>query len=191
MESNYISIAEFAKRQGISKSHAYKLMKKPEYQQYLKEMNGRMLISAETPLEIASKPEENASIQLEIPDFASKDKKPEEKVSIPVEADKKPEEEEKPVENANIPEETHGIAVSASADIEYYKKRIETLEAIIADKDKIIQDNTATITLLLERQQELTEKALQVATQAQYLQAIQKKTPWYRRLLGGGKKNEV
>lgn len=180
MESKYISIAEFARRQGISKSNAYKLTKKPEYQQFLKEINGRIMIDAETPLEIASKPEENASIQLEIPDFAS----------IPEETDKKVEEiDKKPEEKASIPEEKNKVAISADKEmVEFYKKRIEELEAIIKDKDLQLQNNTATITLLLERQQELTEKALQVATQAQYLQALpQKKQGFFRRLLGKGK----
>lgn len=174
MESKYISIAEYAKRHGISKSHAYNLIKQPEYQQYSMESNGRKLVLESMPLEIRSKPqkskdlEEDTSIQLELEGFTS----------IPEESDKKP-------------AETHGKAISADNDlIEYYKKRIETLESIVADKDRQLQENTATIALLLERQQELTEKALQVATQAQYLQALpQKKQGFFRRLLGGGRKD--
>lgn len=179
MESKYISIAEYAKRQGVSKSYVYSLIKLPEYQPYISERNGRKLVLESMLIDNGKKdkkPEESTSIQLELEGFTS----------IPEESDKKP------VEEAQKPAETHGKAISADKDlIEYYKKRIETLESIVADKDRQLQENTATISLLLERQQELTEKALQVATQAQYLQALpQKKQGFFRRLLGIGRKEE-
>lgn len=179
MESKYISIAEFAKKNGISKSHAYKLINLPANSGFVVESNGRKLVREDMPLEFRSKPQESkasASIQLSLEGFA-----------IPEEENKKPEEKD------SIPAEKQIQAISADNElIEYYKKRIETLESMVADKDRQLQENTATITLLLERQQELTEKALQVATQAQYLQALpQKRQGFFRRLLGGGKKNEV
>lgn len=185
MESKYISIAKYAKMNGISKSYAYSLINQPENAIYIKESNGRRMVREDMPVDFSSILEESkntpeeASIQLSLEGFGS--------AETPIESDKKPEVSD------NKPEEKHGIAISADKEmIEFYKKRIEELEAIIKDKDLQLQNNTATITSLLERQQELTEKALQVATQAQYLQALpQKKQGFFRRLLGGGRKNEM
>lgn len=181
MADKYISIAKYAKMKGISKSYAYSLINQPENAIYIKESNGRKTVREDMPVipEAGKNTPEEASIQLSLEGFES--------AETPIESDKKPE------ENAITPEDTHDKAISADKDLlEYYKARIEALEAIIKDKDLQLQNNTATITLLLERQQELTEKALQVATQAQYLQALpQKKQGFFRRLLGGGKQNEM
>lgn len=185
MESKYISIAKYAKMNGISKSYAYSLINQPENAIYIKESNGRKMVREDMPVDFGNIPEgnkdipEDTSFQLSLEGFGS--------AETPIESDKKPEESD------NKPEEKHGIAISADNELlEYYKKRIEELEAIIKDKDLQLQNNTTTIALLLEKQQELTEKALQVATQAQYLQALpQKKQGFFRRLLGGGRKSEM
>ena len=178
MESKYISIAKYAKMNGISKSYAYSLINQPENAIYIKESNGRKMVREDMPVEFGNIPEESknsvedTSIQLEIEGFGS----------IPEESTSKPEENKECAVSASIPQN--------SELIEYYKARIETLEAIIKEKDLQLQNNTTTIALLLERQQELTDKALQVATQAQYLQALpQKRQGFFRRLLGGGKKD--
>lgn len=148
----YISVAEYAKRAGISKAQAYNAIRSPQNKPYIQEIDGMIQVSTEI-LKPAERPQEAQ--------------------------EQKPADAESPVKSPDNRE---------TAIIDFLMKQIEELQAEVKDKDRQIAEHNARITSLLEREQELSEKALQVATQAQYLQALpQQKKPWYKRLIGGKK----
>jgi hypothetical protein len=139
MVEEYISVAEFAKRAGISKQEAYSIARSPQNEAYTKRINGKIQIAVELlkPLEAPASPQ-------------------------------KPK-EEKPVENAEAP--VNSPENRETAVIDFLMKQIEELREEVRSKDKQIAEHNARIALLLEKQQELTEKALITTGQAQYLQA--------------------
>lgn len=156
MVAEYIGVAEYAKRAGISKQEAYSIAKSPQNEAYTKKINGIIQISTELlkPAQATDSPQ-----------------KP--KV-------------EKPVENAEAP--VNSPDSRETAIIDFLMKQIEELREECRSKDKQIAEHNARIALLLEKQQELTEKALITTGQAQYLQALpQAKKPWYKRLFSGNK----
>lgn len=135
MVEEYISVAEYAKRAGISKQEAYSIARSPQNEPYTKRINGKIQISVELlkPLEATQSPQ-------------------------------KPKEE-----NAEAPvRETEN---RETAVIDFLMKQIEDLREECRSKDKQLAEYSERITALLEKQQELTEKALITTGQAQYLQA--------------------
>lgn len=91
--------------------------------------------------------------------------------------------EEEPPQEQEVQDMPQEVPQNAAKVIEELKDRIRTLEGIIEEKDKIIVENTNTIVELLRKQQELTEKALQIANQSQVLQALpHKKQGFFKRL---------
>lgn len=91
--------------------------------------------------------------------------------------------EEEPPQVQEVQDMPQEVPQNAAKVIEELKDRIRTLEGIIEEKDKIIVENTNTIVELLRKQQELTEKALQIANQSQVLQALpHKKQGFFKRL---------
>ena len=91
--------------------------------------------------------------------------------------------EEEPPQEQEVQDMPREVPQNAAKVIEELKDRIRTLEGIIEEKDKIIVENTNTIVELLRKQQELTEKALQIANQSQVLQALpHKKQGFFKRL---------
>lgn len=159
MVAEYISVAEYAKRAGISKQEAYNIARSPQNEAYTKRKNGIIQVSTELL-------------------------KPAEATESPQTAQK-----QKPVENAEAPvKETDE---RETAIIDFLMKQIEELREECRSKDKQIAEHNARIALLLEKQQELTEKALITTGQAQYLQALpQVKKPWYKRLFSGKEDKE-
>ena len=156
MVEEFISVAEYAKRQGISKQEAYRIIGSPQNAPYATKINGKIQISTKI--------------------F--------EGVESPQEAQKQ--ESKEAVENAEAPvKETDS---RETAVIDFLMKQIEELREEVKSKDKQIAEHNARIALLLEKQQELTEKALITTGQAQYLQANNKKQGFFSRLfLGKGK----
>ena len=139
MVEEYISVAEYAKRAGISKQEVYSLIRSPQNEAYTKKINGKIQISIELlkPAEATQSPQKPVV--------------------------------EKPVENAEAPvRETEN---RETAVIDFLMKQIEELREEVRSKDKQIAEHNARIASLLEKQQELTEKALITTGQAQYLQA--------------------
>lgn len=156
MVEEYISVAEYAKRAGISKQEAYRIIGSPQNEPYTKRINGKIqvLVSILKSEEVADNP--------------------------PVET------EQKPVENAESP--VIRTDNRETAVIDFLMKQIEELREEVRNKDRQIEEHNARIALLLEKQQELTEKALITTGQAQYLQARNKKQGFFSRLfLGKGK----
>lgn len=104
--------------------------------------------------------------------------------------DKKPEAEVKKEEFAEVPHQSTD-ETSLNATITALTARIEELEEIIIEKDKTIQEMSLKMADMAVSTQAITEKALNAVNQQQILTAIAtKKLPWYRRLLGIGKKDE-
>lgn len=138
MVEEYISVAEYAKRAGISKQEVYSLIRSPQNEAYTKKINGKIQISIELlkPAEATQSPQ-----------------KPKEESKVDAEA---------PVKRTDERE---------TAVIDFLMKQIEELREEVRSKDKQIAEHNARIALLLEKQQELTEKALITTGQAQYLQA--------------------
>lgn len=139
MVAEYISVAEYAKRAGISKQEAYNIARSPQNEAYTKKINGIIQISTELlkPAQATDSP------QIEI--------------------------EQKPVESAEAP--VNSPDSRETAIIDFLMKQVEELREEVRSKDKQIAEHNARIALLLEKQQELTEKALITTGQAQYLQA--------------------
>ena len=105
--------------------------------------------------------------------------------AMPLEAAQKTDKstEEEPPQVQEVQDMPQEVPQNAAKVIEELKDRIRTLEGIIEEKDKIIVENTNTIVELLRKQQELTEKALQIANQSQVLQALpHKKQGFFKRL---------
>lgn len=154
MVEEFISVAEYAKRQGISKQEAYRIIGSPQNAPYATKINGKIQISTKI-FEGVESPQEA---------------KKQEAVVSPQEA---------PVKETDSRE---------TAVIDFLMKQIEELREEVKSKDKQIAEHNARIALLLEKQQELTEKALITTGQAQYLQANNKKQGFFSRLfLGKGK----
>lgn len=155
MDKEYISVSAFSKRHNINKRKVYELIQQEENKRYVLEKDGVKYIYAAMPLEAAQKT----------------DKSTEEEPRQEQEVQDMPRE---------VPQE---VPQNAAKVIEELKDRIRTLEGIIEEKDKIIIENTNTIVELLRKQQELTEKALQIANQSQVLQALpHKKQGFFKRL---------
>ena len=158
MDKEYISVSAFSKRHNINKRKVYELIQQEENKRYVLEKDGVKYIYAAMPLEAAQK------------------------------TDKSTEEEPRQVQEVQdmpreVPQEVQEVPQNAAKVIEELKDRIRTLEGIIEEKDKIIVENTNTIVELLRKQQELTEKALQIANQSQVLQALpHKKQGFFKRL---------
>lgn len=155
MDKEYISVSAFSKRHSINKRKVYELIQQEENKRYVLEKDGVKYIYAAMPLEAAQK------------------------------TDKSTEEEPPQVQEVqDMPREVpQEVPQNAAKVIEELKDRIRTLEGIIEEKDKIIVENTNTIVELLRKQQELTEKALQIANQSQVLQALpHKKQGFFKRL---------
>ena len=157
MDKEYISVSAFSKRHNINKRKVYELIQQEENKRYVLEKDGVKYIYAAMPLEAAQK------------------------------TDKSTEEEPRQVQEVqDMPQEVQEVQEvpqNAAKVIEELKDRIRTLEGIIEEKDKIIVENTNTIVELLRKQQELTEKALQIANQSQVLQALpHKKQGFFKRL---------
>lgn len=158
MDKEYISVSAFSKRHNINKRKVYELIQQEENKRYVLEKDGVKYIYAAMPLEAAQK------------------------------TNKSTEEEPRQVQEVQdmpreVPQEVQEVPQNASKVIEELKDRIRTLEGIIEEKDKIIIENTNTIVELLRKQQELTEKALQIANQSQVLQALpHKKQGFFKRL---------
>ena len=155
MDKEYISVSAFSKRHNINKRKVYELIQQEENKCYVLEKDGVKYIYAAMPLEAAQKT--NKSTEEEPPQVQEVQDMPRE-----------------------VPQE---VPQNAAKVIEELKDRIRTLEGIIEEKDKIIVENTNTIVELLRKQQELTEKALQIANQSQVLQALpHKKQGFFKRL---------
>lgn len=158
MDKEYISVSAFSKRHNINKRKVYELIQQEENKRYVLEKDGVKYIYAAMPLEAAQKT----------------DKSTEEEPPQVQEVQDMPRE---------VPQEVQEVPQNAAKVIEELKDRIKTLEGIIEEKDKIIVENTNTIVELLRKQQELTEKALQIANQSQVLQALpHKKQGFFKRL---------
>lgn len=158
MDKEYISVSAFSKRHNINKRKVYELIQQEENKRYVLEKDGVKYIYAAMPLEAAQKT----------------DKSTEEEPRQEQEVQDMPRE---------VPQEVQEVPQNAAKVIEELKDRIRTLEGIIEEKDKIIIENTNTIVELLRKQQELTEKALQIANQSQVLQALpHKKQGFFKRL---------
>ena len=158
MDKEYISVSAFSKRHNINKRKVYELIQQEENKRYVLEKDGVKYIYAAMPLEAAQKT----------------NKSTEEEPRQGQEVQDMPRE---------VPQEVQEIPQNAAKVIEELKDRIRTLEGIIEEKDKIIIENTNTIVELLRKQQELTEKALQIANQSQVLQALpHKKQGFCKRL---------
>lgn len=158
MDKEYISVSAFSKRHNINKRKVYELIQQEENKRYVLEKDGVKYIYAAMPLEAAQKT--NKSTEEEPPQVQEVQDMPRE-----------------------VPQEVQEVPQNAAKVIEELKDRIRTLEGIIEEKDKIIVENTNTIVELLRKQQELTEKALQIANQSQVLQALpHKKQGFFKRL---------
>ena len=158
MDKEYISVSAFSKRHNINKRKVYELIQQEENKRYVLEKDGVKYIYAAMPLEAAQKT--NKSTEEEPPQEQEVQDMPQE-----------------------VPQEVQEVPQNAAKVIEELKDRIRTLEGIIEEKDKIIVENTNTIVELLRKQQELTEKALQIANQSQVLQALpHKKQGFFKRL---------
>ncbi len=158
MDKEYISVSAFSKRHNINKRKVYELIQQEENKRYVLEKDGVKYIYAAMPLEAAQKT--NKSTEEEPPQVQEVQDMPRE-----------------------VPQEVQEVPQNAAKVIEELKDRIRTLEGIIEEKDKIIIENTNTIVELLRKQQELTEKALQIANQSQVLQALpHKKQGFFKRL---------
>ena len=152
MDIEYIRVSAFAKRANITKHKAYQLVKDSRYSSFVKVENGTTLISTSLLLELDSNNIDTDTVE-----------------SIDSEA----------IENTSNSSNDTGTTVEKtivnnsndSEVISFLMKQIEMLQEDIRNKDKIISDNNNRIATLLEKQQELTEKALTTTAQAQYLQA--------------------
>lgn len=158
MDKEYISVSAFSKRHNINKRKVYELIQQEENRRYVLEKDGVKYIYAAMPLEAAQKTDKSTE---------KEPRQVQEVQDIPRE----------------VPQEVQEVPQNAAKVIEELKDRIRTLEGIIEEKDKIIVENTNTIVELLRKQQELTEKALQIANQSQVLQALpHKKQGFFKRL---------
>ena len=158
MDKEYISVSAFSKRHNINKRKVYELIQQEENKRYVLEKDGVKYIYAAMPLEAAQKTDKSTE-------------------------EEPPQEQEVQDMPQEVPQEVQEVPQNAAKVIEELKDRIRTLEGIIEEKDKIIIENTNTIVELLRKQQELTEKALQIANQSQVLQALpHKKQGFFKRL---------
>lgn len=159
-----VSVAEFAKMCGKPKAEIYSILEKAEYQCFLVVENGLKKVDVSLIDRIA-------------------DRKPEAEVKKEEGAETLPKSASKPHQSTD--------EASLNATITALSARIAELEEIIIEKDKTIQEMSLKMADMAVSTQAITEKALNAVNQQQILTAIAtKKLPWYRRLLGIGKKDE-
>ena len=128
---DYITIAEYAKRAGISKQKAYSNANREEYKKYFRRDNGRIMV-------------DSALLDMGKESFVVDDKKRE---SAPQKAKK---EESAPQEERK---EDSALLDMLKGQLEAQHKQIESLYLMIAEKDSIIKDlsaNMAQITATIQ-----------------------------------------
>ena len=78
--------------------------------------------------------------------------------------------------------------------IEYLKQQLKEKDSIIQEKDKQIIELNNRLTMLLEKQQDISQQAIQATQQAQYIHAIdtlpKEKRSFWKRLTRNNKENK-
>lgn len=161
MNNEYLTIAEFAKAAGISKQKVYSL--RQEYSKYFSVIHNKQKVSS-LLLELLQGEDiiENSDYNLQ--------QQTTEQISI----DKPEDETTEADNNISAAEETTTTDKPNNEYITFLQQQIIDLRQEVKEKDKQLSEYHSRITSLLEKQQELTEKALQTTGQAQLLQAADK-----------------
>ncbi len=154
-----ISVAEYAKRKGITKAAAYKQLSSNEYDQYLVTENGVKMVLTAIFNHGTERPQEKQI------------KKPALDTECPPQAAEQPQADD-----------------YTAAFIQHLKKENADLMAAIAARDEKISELSEKISEMAIQSQNIAAQALQTVGQAQYLQAVNtKKKGFFRKLLEGRK----
>lgn len=160
MSGKKITIAELAEKLGKPKAKVYSLLEKPQYKGFVSVVDGLKMVDVAL-LDVLN------------------GEKPKAKEEAPAAAESRP--------GSSLEPDTPQDPVEA-ATMQGYIQQIEELKATIAARDAEILRLSLELAEMAKTSQSITEKALNAVNQQQILTALaHKKTPWYKRLLGGGR----
>lgn len=158
MADIYITVAELAKRAGVSKQKVYSL--RQIFPEHFRTEHNKLKVSSLLIEKIGEQNKISSDIDIQ---HTTTDN----------------------IEQDNIIQDNDNKLSSI-----FYQNQITFLQQQIIEKDKELAELRQQIIGLLEKQQELTEKALQTTSQQQYLQAVKEtsnKTGFFHRLLSRNK----
>lgn len=170
----YITISEFAKRAGVTRQSVYKRLDK-ELQPFVKEVDSRKTIDI-SALEVYS-PQTNSRTDCRNTDNATEEVT--ENCSVSDNETQRTtrgcsatgkQGNKTTVDSSTIVNATDRFTEHLEKEIEYLKMELAEKEKQIADKDKQITGYANEFAQLVKKEQEISEKALQAASQSQSLQ---------------------
>lgn len=193
-QKKMVSVSAFAKMAGKTKAEVYSLIAREENKKFVSTENGMKMVDVglldvlngkKSKTDDTTPPEDNS----------------------PVEATEQPRRpyKETPIEeydegdiDENDPDEYDGAEYrqrylveqckEQSAMIRHLLGELRKADQKIAERDETIHRLSLELAEMATKSHTITEQALQTVNQQQILTAMaQKKTPWYKRLLGAGK----
>lgn len=182
VEVEYLSIAEFAEKAGVSKQAIYKQVNNENSQiaPYLLRDGKRTLIKVSALRELYKVDTENLTFTTPTEDTEQPEATP--KGKIEVEETTPPTTLDNPKDQPNNPISTQENQPISTDYIEFLKAQVaelkaekdaveKRLSATIAEKDSIIKDQSAQLAQLAQQVAQIADKALITTAQQQYLTA--------------------
>ena len=201
-QKKMVSVSAFAKMAGKTKAEVYSLIAREENKKFVSTENGMKMVDVglldvlngkKAKTDDTTPPEDNQPVEAEGQPHSEEQEQP-----------KRPY-KETPIEeydegdiDENDPDEYDGAEYrqrylveqckEQSAMIRHLLGELRKADQKIAERDETIHRLSLELAEMATKSHTITEQALQTVNQQQILTAMaQKKTPWYKRLLGAGK----
>ena len=181
----YLSIAEFAEKAGISKQAIYKQVHKENSQiaPYVLRDGKRNLIRASALSELYGVDTTNLTFTTTMDGIGTENSTPIEKIEVEKSTQQttKDNHVEQPIQPNSTPENQPistdyiGFLKTQIAELKAEKAEMESrLNSTIQEKDAIIKDQTAQLAQLAQQVAQIADKAIIATSQQQYLTAMEK-----------------
>jgi len=199
-QKKMVSVSAFAKMAGKTKAEVYSLIAREENKKFVSTENGMKMVDVglldvlngkKAEMDDTTPPENNSPVEAtEQPHNEEQPKR--ERKETPIE-----DYDEGDIDE-NDPDEYDGAEYrqrylveqckEQSAMIRHLLGELRKADQKIAERDETIHRLSLELAEMATKSHTITEQALQTVNQQQILTAMaQKKTPWYKRLLGAGK----
>lgn len=195
-----VSVSAFAKMAGKKKAEVYNLIAREEYKKFVSTENGLKMVDVglldllngkKAKTDDTTPPEDNSPVEATEQPHSEEQPKREHK-ETPIE-----DYDEGDIDE-NDPDEYDGAEYRQRYLVEQCKEQSATIRHLlgelrkadqkIAERDETIHRLSLELAEMAIKSHTITEQALQTVNQQQILTAMaQKRTPWYKRLLGAGK----
>ena len=202
-QKKMVSVSAFAKMAGRTKAEVYSLIARKENKKFVSTENGMKMVDVglldvlngkKAGMDDTTPPEDNSPVEATEQPHSEEQPKRERK-ETPIE-----EYDEGDIDE-NDPDEYDGAEYrqrylveqckEQSAMIRHLLGELRKADQKIAERDETIHRLSLELAEMATKSHSITEQALQTVNQQQILTAMaQKKTPWYKRLLGAGKGKE-